>query len=362
MATVATETIQPIGWQGGLDDGVVRMLDQRLLPGKEVWNEYRTSGEVADAIRSMVIRGAPAIGIAAAMGMVLGAREQETDDYDAFVDGLEQVSATLAETRPTAVNLFWALDRMNALVESMSDQPVDAIRAAMLEEARAVQHEDIAMNRAMGQHGAGLMPEGARILTHCNTGSLATGGYGTALGVIRACHERARGGGSRDIHVWIDETRPYLQGARLTAWECVKEDIPSTLITDSMAGFFMQNGEVDAVITGADRIVANGDAANKIGTYSLAVLAKHHGIPFYVAAPTSTIDMATPDGSGIEIEERSADELRNVGDTSIAPDETPVRHPAFDVTPNDLITAIVTEKGVARPPYTESLASMMEET
>lgn len=342
--------IQPIAWRGDLMTGHVEMLDQRHLPHEEILNRYDTADEVAEAIRAMVIRGAPAIGIAAAMGLVLGARSIQTESVDDFVARLQVVSEQLAATRPTAVNLFWALERMARRVESLRDRSLDEIRAAMLAEAKAIQAEDIAMNRAMGQHGASLMPQGARILTHCNTGGLATGGYGTALGVIRACHERD----GDAMHVWVDETRPYLQGARLTAWECIKDGIPATLITDSMAGYFMQQGKVDAIITGADRIVANGDAANKIGTYSLAVLCKAHGIPFYVAAPSSTFDPNAASAEDIPIEERDGREITHIGDQQIAP-SVDTFNPAFDITPGELITAFVTEKGILRDGWTDAI-------
>lgn len=344
--------IRAISWAGGVEDGVVEMIDQRRLPSEEMIHRYSTVAEVAEAIRAMVIRGAPAIGIAAAMGYVLAARAQE----EITVERLREARASLAATRPTAVNLFWALERMDQHTASLSGCDRSTALASLHAEALAIHEEDIGLNRAMGQHGLSLFPEDTlNILTHCNTGSLATGGLGTALGVIHACHSAGKA-----VHVWVDETRPYLQGARLTAWECLKEGIPATLITDSMAGFFMQRGKVDAVIVGADRVAANGDAANKIGTYSLAVLCKHHGIPFYVAAPTSTLDLSTPHGDDIPIEERSAEEVREIKGVSIAPAGIPVRHPAFDVTPAALISGIVTEQGVARAPYGDVLKQMVE--
>lgn len=351
--TQGQDMIRPIEWFGDFETGDVRMIEQRALPTEERWHRYSRYEEVADAIQSMVIRGAPAIGIAAAMGIALAARTHaDAPDYDSFARAIGAAAKRLSETRPTAVNLFWALERMQRVTQDASTSlSLAELPLRLHAEALAIHEEDVAMNRALGRHGASLMPEGAQILTHCNTGSLATGGYGTALGVIRAAFEADPG-----IHVWVDETRPYLQGARLTAWELVKEGIPATLITDSMAGFFMQQGEVDAVIIGADRIVANGDTANKIGSYSLAVLCKHHNIPFYVAAPSSTIDHALETGASIPIEERSAEEVTHVlGKAVIAPADIAVRHPAFDVTPAALISAIITERGVHRAPYTESL-------
>ena len=315
--------VQPIRWLGDR----LELLDQRLLPDQAFYVTCRTAAEVAAAIQDMVVRGAPAIGCAAAFGVVLGKGSQAAYDV-------------LAKSRPTAVNLFWALERMK--------------KAQNLEaEAIAIYEEDLAANRAMGKLGAELIPESARVMTHCNTGALATAGYGTALGVIRASK-------SKNISVIANETRPYLQGARLTAWELVQEGIPCTLITDSMAGHLMSKGEVDVVIVGADRIAANGDVANKIGTYPLAVLAKRHGIPFYVAAPLSTFDPKIPDGSRIPIEERPAAEVTGYRDTRWAPEGVSVRNPAFDVTPAELITAIISEKGIASPPYRESIAALLK--
>jgi methylthioribose-1-phosphate isomerase len=293
-----------------------------------------------------VVRGAPAIGVAAAFGVVLAARASGAADHSALLADLEDAIKGLAATRPTAVNLFWALDRMRRTALASPDLPVAALGDRLLAEAQAILAEDLAANRAMGAHGAALVPEGARVLTHCNAGALATAGYGTAVGVIRAAHERGR-----LALVWVDETRPVMQGSRLTAWELAKEGIPHRLISDVAAGFVMQRGEVDLVVTGADRIAANGDTANKIGTYSVAVLARHHRIPFYVAAPCSTIDPSIPSGASIVIEERDAAEVRGVAGRQTAPAESPVFNPAFDVTPADLITAIITERGVVRPPY-----------
>jgi methylthioribose-1-phosphate isomerase len=315
--------------------GVLSLLDQRLLPTEERWLDYTDFREVARAITDMVVRGAPAIGCTAAYGVAIGARQGA--DFD-------EVVRTLAATRPTAVNLFWALDRMKRVTPRTPE--------ALEREAIAVHEEDIASCIAIGQAGAALLPPGT-VLTHCNAGALATGGYGTALGVIRS----AVAAGTK-IAVYADETRPFLQGARLTAWELKKSGIPVTLITDNMAGFLMARGEIQSVIVGADRIAANGDTANKIGTYSVALLAREHGIPFYVAAPRSTIDPAIPDGSHIPIEERSAREVTHVGERQLAPAGIGIRNPAFDVTPARLVAAIVTEAGVLRPPYGEAIARL----
>lgn len=353
-----TSHVAPLRWVGSLEGGHIEMLDQRLLPLQETWYVYRTASEIAKSIRDMVVRGAPAIGIAAAYGVFLGVREllPKTGPQEMQTRALPELFDMLARTRPTAVNLFWALDRMKPLVfdQDLHANP-DATLSTLLEMAHTIMREDRENNLRMGRHGAALMPDGARILTHCNTGGLATGGYGTALGVIRAVHAEGR-----LTSVWVDETRPYLQGARLTAWECVKDGIPATLITDNMAAYFMARGEVDAVIVGADRIAADGSAANKIGTYGLAVLCKHHGIPFYVAAPLSTIDLEITEGSQIPIEQRSAREVTHVGERALAPEGIAVAHPAFDVTPGDLITAIVTEEGVAQAPYEQSIAALFD--
>jgi methylthioribose-1-phosphate isomerase len=334
--------IAPIRWERHR----LLLLDQRLLPVEERMREYTRWRDVADAIRTLVVRGAPAIGCAAAFGVVLAARQSAAPDGDGLVADLEEAIKGLAATRPTAVNLFWALDRMRGVAEAHRALPVPALRERLLGEAQAILDEDLAGNKALGAHGAALVPEGARILTHCNAGALATAGYGTALGVIRAAHEHGR-----VALVWVDETRPVMQGSRLTAWEMVKEGIPHRLISDVAAGFVMKQGEVDLVIVGADRIAANGDTANKIGTYSVAVLASHHGIPFYVAAPLSTIDPSIPSGAAIPIEERGGDEVRRIGGRQTAPAETPVYNPAFDVTPAELIAGIITERGVFRFPY-----------
>jgi len=334
--------ITPVRWE----DGRLVLIDQTRLPTEQVERACASWPEVAEAIRGLVVRGAPAIGVAAAFGVVLAARASRARDRAALEADLEEAIKGLAATRPTAVNLFWALDRMRRTAEAAPELPVVALADRLLVEAQAILAEDLAANRAMGAHGVALVPSGARVLTHCNAGALATAGYGTALGVIRAAHERGR-----LAMVWVDETRPVMQGSRLTAWELATEGIPHRLISDVAAGFVMKRGEVDLVVTGADRIAANGDTANKIGTYSVAVLARHHGIPFYVAAPCSTIDPSIPTGDAIVIEERAAAEVRGVGDRQTAPAASPVFNPAFDVTPAELITAIVTERGVVRPPY-----------
>jgi methylthioribose-1-phosphate isomerase len=334
------------------------MIDQLALPSDEVYRTYETYGGIADAIKTMVIRGAPAIGIAAAYGMYLGAREAAATGRGPL-SNVGEVYNRLADTRPTAVNLFWALDRMRRLMTHYATllpggaASTDDFLGAYFQEAVNIHEEDVQACLDMGTLGAELVPDGARILTHCNAGGLATGGYGTALGIIRAAHAQGK-----VTMVYADETRPYLQGARLTTWELHKDGVPVTLITDSMAAHFMQKGQVDLVVVGTDRTVANGDVANKIGTYGLAVLCKHHGIPFYVAAPLSTIDLDTENGDGIVIEQRSRDEITVVGNRKLAPDGIEVEHPAFDVTPAHLVTAIITEVGIARAPYTKSLASL----
>jgi methylthioribose-1-phosphate isomerase len=318
----------------------VMMIDQRRLPAEEHYVECRTYEDVAEAIRSMVIRGAPAIGVAAAFGIVLGVRESPAE--------LEKVSAALGATRPTAVNLFWAIERMRRRFHESG-------AGSLLAEALAIEAEDVESCRRIGDLGANLLPAGARVLTHCNAGALATAGYGTALGVVRSAFRMGKLAG-----VFADETRPYLQGARLTAWELLRDGIPTTLITDSMAGHMMSRGEVDAVVVGADRIAANGDVANKIGTYTLGVLARENGLPFYVAAPVSTIDLGTAAGAEIPIEERAADEVLRHGGTRLAPEGVAVRNPAFDVTPSRYVTAIICERGVARAPYGESLRTLVK--
>jgi methylthioribose-1-phosphate isomerase len=343
------------------DEGV-RMIDQTRLPAEEIYRTYTDYRDVAEAIRSLVIRGAPAIGVAAAMGVALGIKFSGAKNTAELRADFEKIAETISRTRPTAANLFWAVKRMRGVFENClsshdsGPQALEMVRAALEEEAKRVLAEDIAINEAMGRHGADLMPEAGIVLTHCNAGALATGGYGTALGVIRA----ALGAGKK-LQVLADETRPFLQGARLTAWELAKDQIPVTIITDNMAGHFMQQGQIKAVIVGADRIASNGDTANKIGTYSLAVLARENGIPFYVAAPLSTIDMNLASGEQIPIEERSSAEVTHVAGVAIAPAGVDARHPAFDVTPNRYITAIITERGVARPPFTESLRALFAE-
>jgi methylthioribose-1-phosphate isomerase len=341
--------IETIQWT---DDGVV-MIDQTRLPGEVEYVTCRNYGEVADAIRTMVIRGAPAIGVAAAMGVALGVAGAGADNLDAHFD---EICAELAGTRPTAVNLFWAIDRMRKLYSAIRHQPFGQIRDRLIAEARHIREEDIAINTAIGRHGAPLVPDGRTVLTHCNAGALATAGYGTALGVVRAAVEAGK-----KIDVFADETRPFLQGARLTVWELQQDHIPATLITDNMAGHFLQRGAIGCVIVGADRIAANGDVANKIGTYGVAVLAKENGVPFYVAAPISTLDLSLPDGSHIPIEERAAAEVTHVRGVPMAPEGTAVRNPAFDVTPNRYVTAIITERGVARAPFNESLRRLAGE-
>jgi methylthioribose-1-phosphate isomerase len=334
--------IAPVRW----DEGRVVLVDQTALPAREVERVCARWEDVAEAIRSLVVRGAPAIGVAAAFGLALAARASQAVTFDGLLADLDVASKALAATRPTAVNLFWALERMRRAALAHRGRPLDEARAGLLAEAQAVLEEDVAANRAMGEHGAGLVPDRARILTHCNAGALATGGYGTALGVIRSAHAAGK-----VALVWVDETRPVMQGSRLTAWECVRDGIPHRLIADVAAASVMARGDVDLVITGADRIAANGDTANKIGTYALAVLARHHRVPFYVAAPFSTIDPAIASGAHIPIEERDGAEVRRVGAQATAPEASPVFNPAFDVTPATLISAIVTERGVFRPPY-----------
>ncbi len=333
------------------DEGVL-MIDQRLLPSEEVYPVFKTYEEIAWAIKEMVVRGAPAIGVAAAMGVALGARDMKTEDAAEFEEALDHICNVLAATRPTAVNLFWAIERMRTLYTRLKAEKktLAEIRASLIEEAKRMHEEDVAINQAMGRHGAELIRDGATVLTHCNAGALATAGYGTALGVIRAAVESGK-----RVAVYADETRPFLQGARLTAWELHKDNIPVTLITDNMAGHFMKRGSIDCVVVGADRIAANGDVANKIGTYSVAVLARENEIPFYVAAPISTLDLSLATGDDIPIEERNAREVTHVKETRLAPAGINIANPAFDVTPNRYVAAIITERGVARPPYHESL-------
>ena len=347
--------IIPVRWT---DEGV-EMLDQRLLPTEEKWLTLRTYNEVAAGIKDMVVRGAPAIGVSAAYGIALGAKQFVGTNVDDLDEELEYISEVLAKTRPTAVNLFWAIDRMKQTFQkAKSDgKSVSEIKQVLLVDAKAIHDEDIESQRLIAQFGGELIEDNSTVLTHCNAGALATGGvWGTALGVIRGAVDQGK-----NVSVIADETRPYLQGARLTAWELMQDDIPVTLITDNMSGHIMKKGGVHAVVVGSDRIAANGDVANKIGTYMVAVLARRHGIPFYVAAPLSTVDLNCPTGDDIPIEERPIREVAHVKDIQLAPDDTLVSNYAFDVTPNDLVTAIITEKGVARAPYTESLKKQFEE-
>jgi len=338
--------VETIQWT---DAGVV-MIDQTRLPLEEKYVTCRTYEEVAAAIRDMVIRGAPAIGVAAAMGVALGVLHAEEAGLDSEV---ETICGTLARTRPTAVNLFWAIDRMKLLYGSLRGKPIAEIRRRMVEEAVLVREEDIAINRAIGRNGAPLVPDHKTVLTHCNAGALATAGYGTALGVIRAAIESGK-----QVDVFADETRPFLQGARLTVWELQQDGIPTTLITDNMAGHFMKSGRIGCVVVGADRIAANGDVANKVGTYSVAVLAKENHVPFFVAAPVSTLDLTLASGDEIPIEQRAASEVTHVFGHPVAPPGTVVQNPAFDVTPARYVAAIITERGVARAPYEDSLKKL----
>jgi methylthioribose-1-phosphate isomerase len=339
-----------IAWQGN----DIVMVDQRKLPAAEIYVTCKNVNDVAKAIKTMVIRGAPAIGVSAAMGLALGAAGSKATGTKQFTTEFQRNCELLGATRPTAVNLFWAIERMKRAFAdgALGGESVDQLKARLRAEADRVHDEDVANCRAIGANGAALVPAEARILTHCNAGALATAGYGTALGVIRGAVEAGR-----KVRVLADETRPFLQGARLTAWELIKDGIDTTVITDNMAGAIMQAGDIDLVVVGADRIAANGDTANKIGTYSVAVLAREHGIPFYVAAPWSTIDLSTKDGRAIPIEERPAREVTHIGSSQLAPDGAGVRNPSFDVTPAKYITAIITERGVYRAPFTESLAA-----
>ncbi len=343
--------IRTIEWT---ESGIV-MLDQRILPGEETYLTFTDYRDVAEAIRSLVIRGAPAIGVAAAMGAALGVKHSTAQTVEELDAEFKSICDTITGTRPTAVNLFWAIERMKSLYERTKSLGIDAVRRALIDEAQTMHREDVEANKAMGRFGQSLFPDEGCILTHCNAGALATAGYGTALGVIRAAVEAGK-----KIRVLADETRPFLQGARLTAWELAHDGIPVTVITDNMAGYFMKKGEIDGIIVGADRIAANGDVANKIGTYSVAVLAREHGIPFWVAAPLSTIDRAMPSGNGIEIEQRNPEEVRRIGNTLIAPENVAVAHPAFDVTPSRYVHAIITDHGVALPPYTESIKTLFQ--
>src|ERR1700719_1999419 len=343
--------IQTLEWT----DMGVRFIDQTKLPTEETYVTCKSSEQVADAIRSMVVRGAPAIGVAAAMGIALGMKNSKAETGGELKRDFDQICEVIGNTRPTAVNLFWAIRRMRDKFELLRVRPLPQLRQALVEEAQRMHAEDIAANQAMGRFGATLMPASGGVLTHCNAGALATCGYGTALGVFRAAIEQGK-----KIHVYADETRPFLQGSRLTAWELMKDGIPTTVISDNMAGVMMQQGKIGAIVVGADRIAANGDVANKIGTYTVAVLAKEHGIPFYVAAPISTVDLATSDGSKIPIEQRNAREVTHIAGKQMVPDGVQVENPAFDVTPAKYVAAIITEKGIARAPYSESLKQLSE--
>jgi methylthioribose-1-phosphate isomerase len=343
--------IQTLEWT----DNGVRFLDQTKLPTEETYVNCTTYQEVADVIRHMVVRGAPAIGVAAALGIALGVKNSQAENVGDLKRDLDQICEVIGKTRPTAVNLFWAIRRMQQKFDTLRTRPVSETKQAIVEEAQRMHAEDIAINQAMGKHGAALMPASGSVLTHCNAGALATAGYGTALGVIRAAVEQGK-----KIHVYADETRPFLQGSRLTAWELVKDGIPTTVISDNMSGAIMRQGKIGAVIVGADRIAANGDVANKIGTYTVAVLAKEHGIPFYVAAPISTVDLETPNGSKIPIEQRNPVEVTTIAGKLMTPEGVQIENPAFDVTPAKYVTAIVTERGIARAPYGESLSALVK--
>ncbi len=345
--------IQTLEWT---DRGVV-FIDQTKLPTEEVYVNCTTHQQVADVIRNMVVRGAPAIGVAAAMGIALGVQNSKAENGADLKKHFDEICEIIRETRPTAVNLFWAIKRMQGKFETLRVRPIAQIKQALVEESQRMHAEDIAANRAMGRHGATLMPASGGVLTHCNAGALATAGYGTALGVIRAAVEAGK-----KIHVYADETRPFLQGSRLTAWELMKDGIPTTVIADNMAGVMMKQGKIGAIVVGADRIAANGDVANKIGTYTVAVLAKEHGVPFYVAAPISTVDLDTPDGSQIPIEQRNAREVTHIAGKQMVPDGVGIENPAFDVTPAKYVNAIITERGIARAPYRESLRGLAEKS
>jgi len=341
--------IQTLEWT---EQGV-RFIDQTKLPTEETYITCKTHEQVADAIRTMVVRGAPAIGVAAAMGIALGMKNSKAETAGELKGELDRICDNMGKTRPTAVNLFWAIGRMQEKFERMRVRPVAQIREALVEEAKRMHAEDIAANQAMGRHGATLMPSEGGVLTHCNAGALATAGYGTALGEIRAAVEAGK-----KIHVYADETRPFLQGSRLTAWELMKDGIPTTVISDNMAGAMMKQGKIGAIVVGADRIAANGDVANKIGTYTVAVLAKENGIPFYVAAPISTVDIACLDGSKIPIEQRDSREVSHIAGKQMVPDGVSIENPAFDVTPAKYVAAIITERGIARAPYDQSLRNL----
>ncbi len=334
-------------------DGVVRMIDQTRLPAEKEFVDCRTIEEVGNAIKTMIIRGAPAIGVAAAMGVSLGADSIEATNFEDFYRELEGKCDRLGQSRPTAVNLAWAINRMKQVTQDNKSLPINELKSRLKEEALTVLTEDITTNQTMGEHGQTLVKDNSVILTHCNAGALATAGFGTALGVVRAAVNAGK-----NIRVMANETRPFLQGARLTTWELKEDNIPVKLITDNMCGFFMNKQEIDLVVVGADRIAANGDVANKIGTYMVAVLAKENNIPFYVAAPVSTLDLSLASGKEIPIEERSSDEVTHINKKQISPEGIEAAHPAFDITPNHLVTAIITENGIARAPFTDSLKAL----
>ena len=336
-------------------DGKVRMIDQTRLPLEKVFVDCQTIEDVDNAIRTMIIRGAPAIGVAAAMGVSLAAEAIEAKDFDTFYAKLERQCDTLAKSRPTAVNLAWGIERMKKVACNSKGMSIPELKRRLKQEALDICEEDIEANKAIGRHGQALISDNSTILTHCNAGALATAGFGTALGVVRAAVNSGK-----NINVFADETRPFLQGARLTVWELMEDNIPVKLITDNMSGFFMSNNQIDVVVVGADRIAGNGDVANKIGTYMVAVMAQKHGIPFYVAAPISTLDLSLASGAEIPIEERSEKEVACINNKRITPEGAGIAHPAFDVTPNDLVSAIITDKGIAKPPFTESLERLAQ--
>ena len=339
--------LKPIEWTA---EATIRLLDQRMLPHQEVWVECRDFPSVLSAIRDMLIRGAPALAIAAAMGFALGAQALPEEDPGAFAAGFRALAEEMGKTRPTARNLFWAIERMARVVQESQSLSIPMLKERLIQEALAIAAEDLRTNLKLSELGKALIPRGARILTHCNAGALATGGHGTALGVIRSAFAEGN-----PILVYVDETRPYLQGSRLTAWELMQDQIPMVLITDSMAGYFMAKGEIDLVLVGADRVAANGDTANKIGTYSLSVLCRAHRIPFYVAAPLSSFDPSTANGAEIVIEQRGEDEVRCVQGVLVAPAGARAANPAFDITPGDQISGFITERGILRPPYHQSI-------
>jgi methylthioribose-1-phosphate isomerase len=337
-------------------DGIVRMIDQTRLPLEEVFVDCATINDVANAIKTMVVRGAPAIGVSAAMGVSLGAESIQEESFESFYSELEKKCLTLAKSRPTAVNLAWGIERMKRVARESKSLTIPELKKRLKQEAINICKEDIECNMAMGNFGQTLIKDGSTILTHCNAGALATAGFGTALGVIRAAVNAGK-----KIEVLADETRPFLQGARLTVWELMQDNIPVKLITDNMSGFFMKKKQVDAVVVGADRIAGNGDIANKIGTYMVAVMAQKHSIPFYVAAPISTLDLSLSCGDEIPIEQRSGDEVTYLNNKRITPEGANVAHPAFDITPNDLVTAIITDRGIAEQPYSTSLKKLAEQ-